>query len=101
MKDDKVSFTPGPWHLRNNDLCVAYSDGELVSYIANVQEATLCPEHGNAQANARLIASAPELLEALKAMHKRFITESEWITASDEVLERENIALIAKAEGRE
>ena len=58
--------TPGPWSVEidhhNNapEYIRAYADGEMYD-LASV----LCDETGNAKANARLIAAAPDLLVAL------------------------------------
>ena len=72
------NHTPGPWTLDHRDLTgdaglqqdieivVRYSDGNLSSHLARLQSRTLCEEHGSVEANARLIAAAPALLEALK-----------------------------------
>ncbi len=38
----------------------------LRSHVADLFTAALCKEHGNLEANARLIASAPDLLSALQ-----------------------------------
>ena len=56
-------FTPGPWKLELGDPpMVADRDGELVVYLPN-----WIPEYRTERdANARLIASAPTLLEALE-----------------------------------
>lgn len=40
-------------------------DHGLRSWIAQLPFAALCPEHGSVEANARLIAKAPEMLEIL------------------------------------
>ena len=56
------SFTPGPWYFlpdRNGRLQV----GPSINY--TVAEMCVTPLEGQ-EANARLIAAAPELLEALK-----------------------------------
>lgn len=57
------SYTPGPWHVGQHDNNIVYADGGRM--VANCNDAfdriTLTPA-----ANARLIASAPELLDALK-----------------------------------
>lgn len=71
----KPQHTPGPWKVESYifqdekrlRLRKDTADG-LASYIAEVcQEGTICEEHGgNPVANARLIAAAPDLLEAVK-----------------------------------
>ena len=60
--------TPGPWRLEITDtgFRVIYSDSALRSHIAALHEAALCEEHGDTFANARLIASAPDLLQVVE-----------------------------------
>ena len=63
--------TPGPWKIEqgtNGDAVITHSDTELRSHVARIYAATLCPEHGTVEDNARLIAAAPDLLEALQAI---------------------------------
>ena len=66
------AHTPGPWKVRvsHNGALRGYSieheDETLRSIVARNWEHELCEEHGNSLPNARLIASAPELLEALE-----------------------------------
>lgn len=71
MKDTRSegTHTPGPWTVsqRGSDCVIKHSDGELVSYVATLYAGALCPEHGTVAANARLIAKAPALLDALRA----------------------------------
>ena len=61
--------TPGPWSVEidhhNNapEYIRAYADGEMYD-LASV----LCDETGNATANARLIAAAPDMLDVLQAI---------------------------------
>jgi hypothetical protein len=64
-----TQHTPGPWKLEITDtgFRVIYSDSTLRSHIAALHEAALCEEHGDTFANARLIAAAPQMLEALRA----------------------------------
>ncbi len=67
------AHTPGPWKVRvsHNGALRGYSieheDETLRSIVARNWEHELCEEHGNSLPNARLIAAAPELLEALEA----------------------------------
>lgn len=62
-----TQHTPAPWSVEidhsNNapEFIRAYVDGEMHD-LASV----LCDETGNATANARLIASAPDLLDACR-----------------------------------
>ena len=70
----RPAHTPGPWKVRvsNNGALRGYSieheDETLRSIVARNWEHELCEEHGNSLPNARLIASAPELIEALEAV---------------------------------
>ena len=59
----ETKHAPGPWHtLKNNaGLQVASSSSLVVCFLKNCDK-----EHR--EANARLIATAPELLEALQAL---------------------------------
>lgn len=75
----KQKHTPGPWTLdtraaegepnglqNDTKIVVRYSSNGLSSHIARLDSITLCPEHGDVFANARLIRAAPELAEALR-----------------------------------
>jgi hypothetical protein len=59
--------TPSPWHLQKSesDFIIVHYDGENRSHVAKLFDSTLCEEHGSLSANARLIAAAPDLLDAL------------------------------------
>ena len=103
-----TKHTPGPWTI------VPYGDGDSLVIHADQSEWRICfmatpgaspGAMGRIEANARLIAAAPEMLEALKsvdgmavlALRGRTIKEYA-IPAS--VLEQV-IATIAKAEGQQ
>lgn len=75
-----MKHTPGQWIIRYNSPSVEFhgkregfqsltvekvGDG-LRSIVAELDNWKLCDEHGDILSNARLIAAAPELLEALK-----------------------------------
>jgi hypothetical protein len=65
---NKDQHTPGPWAIARcgeNDPkpCGIYSEG-----IATGMVCSIGTQHESAQANARLIASAPDLLAALRAI---------------------------------
>lgn len=64
------NHTPAPWHPHRSEsgFVVVYSDGENRSHVARLFDSTLCEEHGSLEANARLIASAPDLLLALERL---------------------------------
>ena len=77
---DKLKYTPGPWNARKGagwivvrEHAVARREAAIVvgmtPSISLVSDPT-SPwfEEGESEANARLIAAAPDLLEALKAL---------------------------------
>jgi hypothetical protein len=70
----KNKHTPGPWAIENTNhgIRLTYSDGMLRSHVADLFTAALCEEHGNLEANARLIAAAPDLLDAVQAIVDAF-----------------------------
>jgi hypothetical protein len=102
----KTLHTPAPWHLHKSesDFVIVHSDGENRSHVAKLFDSTLCEEHGSISANARLIAAAPDLLNALKALMQRSTKDAEhyapdgnepiWAFISDAS------DAIAKADGR-
>lgn len=67
-------FTPGPWHLSGKDSIGTYIEGRYEhSNIATIN--TVDQENRNErESNARLIAAAPELLEALEVILKNYIS---------------------------
>lgn len=58
------SFTPGPWNI----YCNSQDDFVIRKMFADGQESHVVARCRSGAANARLIASAPELLEALEAL---------------------------------
>ena len=72
------THTPGPWgyvHHKGLDQHLVGPTGENVAIIED--------RHGNAEANARLIASAPTLLAAAKSMHDEFGLNHDEVCDSD------------------
>jgi hypothetical protein len=66
-----TQHTPGPWFITQhqaeiNHIAIYYEDDSLRSKIADLYDGNLCEEHGTIEANASLIAAAPDLLEALE-----------------------------------
>lgn len=61
-----MTHTPGPWRCEP----LRYRGGEHIEppYIRGRYDIFPIPDDNEAEANARLIAAAPELLEALKAL---------------------------------
>ena len=92
-----TKHTPGPWHTTkpiesNGYVWVDPSDGCCGDV------ATAWPTHqGSAEANANLIAAAPELLEALEAARRKI----EWILPVEWDVMRQIDAAIAKATGEQ
>lgn len=101
-------YTTGPWLLSTIDgedaLMVGGGDGSDV--VADIRtEPAHFFLHGEVEveANAHLIASAPELYEALSqlhAMHRAFSGNDNWTALDDEVRALAEEAL-AHAEGRD
>ena len=100
MKTKQMKHTPGPWEVHSNigkkgELGIVAESAPCV--IAHGMSEKHWPEI--AQANAALIAAAPEMLEALKTLadyvfreeSKQNICSSAWMDARK---------AIAKAEGR-
>ncbi len=92
-------FTPGPWVVERAD--DAYC-------IANVGNLVIMPcggkvKHDNAEADARLIAAAPDLLEALEDIAndyaERFDMDSQSTNPGMKVVVENARAALAKARG--
>lgn len=68
---DKTKHTPGPWTLDTNPRNVHaqnYTQGHL--YDIAIALGPLTADRDEAEANARLIAAAPELLEVCQSLVK-------------------------------
>lgn len=66
----KTQHTPAPWTIKEHEdknHGIDITEGDNGKVIANVTSHFIA-EHTEAQANAKLIAAAPELLEALKEL---------------------------------
>ena len=69
-------WTPGPWNIGSSDLpasrlsihCKGHKDSCHSTVALMVSRGVIGISHDEEFANARLIAAAPELLEALKAL---------------------------------
>lgn len=83
-----IQHTPGPWRVQGTGIWGGHADG-LERLIAGLW--THYVGQQQTEANARLIAAAPELLEALKAL----------LSPDAEGDVDMAIAAIRKAEGRE
>lgn len=105
-----MEHTPGPWHVEGHKDC----RGNLLEYkslevrgttakpyhdipgAAPLVATTKSEDHGRNMANARLIAAAPDMLEALKEAGIR-LEASE--SRSDNSFARQIKSIIASAEG--
>lgn len=100
---DEPAHTPGPWRLKRDANREEYSvnvppkDPGAVGYlqIASLNFGFDEPFESQQHANARLIAAAPDLLAALKAMMSYYDTPSAPWALLDPAR-----AAIARAEGR-
>ena len=96
-------FTPGPWRVAGEDKNFVYalSQSGANSFWAHVQSAGIDRITENEKAaNARLIAAAPDMLEALTALLARFDDNPELSELIGRVEIERARAAIAKAEGR-
>lgn len=102
-------FTKGPWFVRTIDQSIGSIDSESGVMVAQAQQVSgkdqITGSHER-KANARLIAAAPDLLEALQELSQHFIGKwsedernSDEIDAHKEAAERKALAAIAKATG--
>ena len=89
----KIEHTQGPWQVR-----YSLANKNLASVTARNREPIAPCVGENAEANARLIAAAPDLLAALKSITDYDEGSSEEGTYGSEVMERCRAA-ISKAEG--
>ena len=103
-----MGHTPGPWSARQ-----AYEHGEPVEWVVEAGREVICGlKYGDPdkeEADARLIAAAPEMLAALKRLSAKAAEFQQWAQNFDETDTTdqhltESLALaqaaIAKAEGR-
>ncbi|EMM7965268.1 hypothetical protein [Pseudomonas aeruginosa] len=91
----KQSYTPGPWEQRNNRV---FSGGKCICSNVNAASPTtqnIAEDVAMSIANAKLMAAAPELLEALEACMARITNEVADAEFLDEVEQAR--AAIAKA----
>lgn len=81
MSKEKQKHTPGPWvqqpsagKFGESEFVVRHETADgLASHVASMSPMWICDEHGGSvEANARLIAAAPELYSALQLMLEKF-----------------------------
>ena len=94
-----MTHTPGPWYVKRQEDLDPSGNGYVWAvkgkpesdkhYVQN-------PAYANSEANARLIAAAPDLLAALQEWTSMAVNSG--LEGCDEILEQAEAA-IAKAEG--
>ena len=84
-------FTPGPWHVNYSDFSqVKAANGAIVAACNRLSHLV------NLQANANLIAAAPELYEALRSIINDLPSNRDWL---DPTIERVAKDALKKARG--
>ena len=92
-----TKHTAGHWEVNESNRCVFSIIGGVYHSICRVSAPTKYADDGTSEANARLIAAAPELLEALKEIASE--TYDEWTNGAK--AQRIAEAAIAKATGEQ
>lgn len=95
-----MNHTPGPWQYSFEGGTVAFiveADGTTVAKISTTENSTA---HSALPANARLIAAAPDMLEALEAIVKSLADHDDegMIEHAQQMIDAR--AAIAKAKGK-
>lgn len=97
-------FTPGPWSVRNGDTVVGPLGNVVAECCGYSVDATAAAQRkqGGREANAALLAAAPDLFAACKIVDGlcRTVNDITFICASNALRELLRAAL-AKAEGRQ
>lgn len=80
----KQSYTPGPWTLKPHGVISGGKPIQLPNGEAQQQIAMACIlEDGDQEANARLIAVAPEMLDELRRVRNYLSTEIAYTHSAD------------------
>lgn len=103
----ETKHTPGPWEIDHNGYLQAAVSGVIICRIVNSGGIVFHADFSPAQpANARLIAAAPELLEALKSARTLLQECADDTVGTPSMVEFAEAvklydAAIARAEGRD
>ena len=100
---DAPKFTPGPWHVhpfRAQVDTFVWTDAETLDPVPVCALLWLTDRRseGETEANAHLIAAAPELYAALEKLYNRLLDKLEWPEEYESELASARSAL-AKARG--
>lgn len=71
LSEERAAHTPGPWWI-HREYSTMYIEGKARDERVVQEVAAVGPKEGGSEqqaADARLIAAAPELLEALRGLH--------------------------------
>lgn len=91
----KTKHTPGPWHTDAGQSFYVFAHGSLMEQAGVNNGPFVC--NASTQANARLIAAAPELLASLRRVLKMLEIHDARLANFGEVEEARGI--ISRAEG--
>lgn len=96
------AHTPGPWYADLVDLIIYHGKSEKIAVVHQQIEPT--EDSDVTSANARLIAAAPELLEALDCLLRQTVdmdlAHGIELTEGERDARQKAIAAIAKTRGR-
>ena len=87
-----AQHTPGPWSASNEGWGCFYvrdADGQQLIWLGDSSRFG----KGENEANARLIAAAPEMMEALQAQYVAEAAKSLWYLCDEPVISAENTRL--------
>ena len=101
-----MKHTPAPWALHRNGFSTIYVEAKIGNGM--IQEVAACGPTNEGQeqqeANAKLIAAAPELLEALKELDECYCQVGNYLTKEERHHHRMTLikarAAIEKATGK-
>ena len=99
-----MKHTPGPWSVSVEDsagrlFVIAHDKGVVARVTRRVTVRRKNPDLSERDSNARLIAAAPEILEALEDAMAWFTKLEDWSGVGDPDIEKYQAA-IEKAEGK-